>query len=138
MGNLERIIFIFHSHKVIDQEAITSVNCLDEFNIKKLDLARDPISYSVLGELSIKMTDWEINLVDAKYMDHSIQDPLQEFLKLNTANKIKFLKNNRWPIGTPIAIHNDKAIRFNSTREVENWVRKMKENNVMHTEMIEY
>jgi len=132
------MIFIFHSHKVIDQGAVTSVNCLNGFNIKKIDLAKEPISFSILKELISKLGDWEINLVDDQYMDHSIQNPLQEFLKLNTISKIKFLKNNPWPIGTPIAIHNDKATRFNSTREVENWVRKMKENYVMREELIEY
>lgn len=130
--------FIFHSHKVIDQEAISSVNCLEGFNIKKIDLAKEAISFAILMELVSKLDDWEINLVDDQYMDHSIRNPLQEFLKLNTVNKIKFLKNNPWPIGTPIAIHNDKAMRFNNTREVENWVMKVKENSVMREELIEY
>jgi len=130
---MHSITFIYHSHKISDQQAFTAIQSLNEFAIHYIDLAKEPVSYSLLTELTRKLNHWQLNLADVQYMDHSIKNPEDAFLNLSDASKIKFLQNNVWSIGTPIVIDKYEAFRFVNPEQLHNWV-KLKNESVLQEE----
>lgn len=114
---------ICHSHKVLDQEVIDFFKLNSDVNLKLINLANDVISKKLLKMLTIKMDGWQSILIDPKFMDHSIKDPEKEFLMLSSSAKIDFLFNNRWVIGTPIAVSELTAERFMSVNDAEQWLK---------------
>lgn len=114
---------ICHSHKMFDQEVIEFIQLRPEFACRVVDLAKKRISYRLLLEVAVKLDGWQCNLVDTKYLDHSIKDPEKEFLMLSASAKIKFLHNHQWSIGTPIVVGDHDATRYMNFADVERWLK---------------
>lgn len=113
-----KLILICHSHKIVDEQVITLLSAYPLPGLQLINLANTEISIELLKEISLKLEGWQHLLVDPRYMDHSIKNPENEFLMMDDASKIIFLKNDSWLIGTPMLIDNDKAYRLHSVRDV--------------------
>lgn len=109
----------------------------NDFNFESLDLARSCVTPSLLLELSQKLPDWQSQLLDEQYMDHSIQNPRKEFEQFSSEQKLKFLGNNLWTIGTPIVVLGEKATRLMSIEDIRSWVEQMNEG-LLEEELMEY
>lgn len=110
----------------------------NDFNIEPLDLARNKITSSLLLELSQKLPDWQTQILDEHYMDHSIRNPRKEFEQSSSESKLNFLRNNVWTIGTPIVVLNEKAMRLITIEDARSWVEQIKSAGLLKVEIMEY
>jgi hypothetical protein len=72
------------------------------------------------------MPGWQLNLLDVRFLDHSIKDPEKEFMMLDPPAKIKFLADNPWTIRTPILISNDTTLQFAGLDDAESWLARQR------------
>ncbi|HEX5172330.1 MAG TPA: hypothetical protein VFW11_24310 [Cyclobacteriaceae bacterium] len=82
--------FIYHSHKILDGEVCAVMSAQQNLIFRYVDLARERLSYGLLLDLTGKMPHWQSELVDPKFLDHSIKDAEREFMILNTPLKLIF------------------------------------------------
>lgn len=129
---------LFHSHKEVDKVVFALLSDGNDFNFEYLDLAKSCITPSLLIELSQKLRDWQVQLLDEHYMDHSIPNPGKEFELFSIEGKLKFLQNNLWTIGTPIVVLENKAIRFMNVEDTRRWIETTREEVIREEELIEY
>lgn len=119
-----KITFIYHGQKLIDEQVISMLprQQYEYKTIEFINLANTEISIELLKEVASKLSDWQRTLLDSRYLDHSIRDPEHEFLLLEDAVKLLFLKNNSWLIGTPLVIDNNNVYRFQQASDAVEWL----------------
>ena len=111
---------------MLDKEVLGILSLKYEFPIECIDLANKPPSYRLLGSLAEKIPQWHLNLMDARFLDHSIKDAEKEYMMLDGPAKIKFLAHNPWTIKTPIFICDDTAFQFSELEDAENWLERQR------------
>ena len=118
-----KIIFIHHSQKLVDEQVISMFSAAQYWKIEYVNLANTEISLDLLTEVTVKLPNWQRELLDGRYMDRSIKNPEREFLLMNDPLKILFLKKNSWLIGTPLIIDNENVFRFHKLSDAVEWLK---------------
>jgi arsenate reductase-like glutaredoxin family protein len=112
------LTLIYHSDKEDDKKARVFIETLEDYKIKTLDLKREALTETQLGEIANKMGVSVHDLVDKTYRDQLASKNKTMLTSMWSNDLLTVLRQEPILVKTPIVIIGKKAYTYPSSYEL--------------------